>query len=129
MSGFGGGCWRRVCVGNIVAPLLHMLAPTSTLVTLTMVENVKPLLVFAVLLCLFLPPCRDSFFTRAEFSQLLFAACTPWKPGGFVGWLFCPFDSDIRHLFPILRLGLTVSLGGFHQQNYACQLAAHEPVS
>lgn len=24
---------------------------------------------------------RDSFFTRAEFSQLLFAACTPWKPG------------------------------------------------
>ncbi|KAF6245033.1 hypothetical protein COO60DRAFT_1650460 [Scenedesmus sp. NREL 46B-D3] len=25
--------------------------------------------------------CRDCFFTRAEFSQLLFAACTPWRPG------------------------------------------------
>jgi hypothetical protein len=22
--------------------------------------------------------------TRGEFSQLLFAACTPWKPGGWV---------------------------------------------
>lgn len=26
--------------------------------------------------------CRDAFFTKAEFSQLLFAACTPWRPGG-----------------------------------------------
>ncbi|KAF8073189.1 rpa1 [Scenedesmus sp. PABB004] len=26
--------------------------------------------------------CRDAFFTRADFSQLLFAACTPWRPGG-----------------------------------------------
>lgn len=25
--------------------------------------------------------CRDCFLTRDEFSQLLFAACTPWKPG------------------------------------------------
>jgi hypothetical protein len=24
---------------------------------------------------------RDTFLTRGEFSQLLFAACTPWKPG------------------------------------------------
>eukprot|EP00878_Enallax_costatus_P014414 GHUV01015074.1.p1 GENE.GHUV01015074.1~~GHUV01015074.1.p1 ORF type:complete len:939 (+),score=340.24 GHUV01015074.1:365-2818(+) len=26
--------------------------------------------------------CRDTFFTKAEFGQLLFNACTPWRPGG-----------------------------------------------
>lgn len=35
-----------------------------------------------VLLLVFLGgDCRDCFLTRDEFSQLLFAACTPWKPG------------------------------------------------
>jgi hypothetical protein len=42
--------------------------------------------------------CRDSFFTRAEFSQLLFAACTPWKPGA---------DSNALHKQPLLRLKLS----------------------
>ena len=25
---------------------------------------------------------KDAFFTAAEFSQLLFNACSPWRPGG-----------------------------------------------
>jgi hypothetical protein len=36
--------------------------------------------VVLLLVCV-LAGCRDCFLTRDEFSQLLFAACTPWKPG------------------------------------------------